>query len=281
MKPQFQHKLVTSTMLWFEHFFLSKAEAYSVQTGKFKYYEDESLPDNFMAFGSEYKQIVYDSSLPNVSIPSGIYINNQFSGFNNETLMLDNNNGRIIASGISQTANITGTFTNKEISLYYTNDTEENVIINAQELLNQSVANPHEFYSPYEQKLPAIYLVNQTIQNKPFAFGGMNETSTKATAIILAKQAFELDCILSIFADSYNEVIPICDFETEPLNEFGSLKTGYYSYQDVKNKYKDNYIFIKDVRSSKMSDKVRPNLLKQLYIGFIDFELSIYRYRFN
>jgi hypothetical protein len=278
MKPQFQHKVVTSLMLWFENFFLSKSEAFTVQTGKFTYYEDAALPPNFKAFGSEFKQTVYDSSITGAYIPSGVYINNNFSGFNNSTLFFDNLNARVVVSGISDTANITGKFSPKEISLYFTNDTEENVIINAQEQLNQNVANAHEFYTPYEQKLPAIYLSNQSMQNKPFAFGGMNETLTKVTAVILANQAYELDCILSVFADSYNENIPICEYTSQPLNQFGSLKTGYYSYNDIKNTYKDQ-IFIKNVTSSKMSDRVGANLLRQLYIGFIDFELSIYRYR--
>lgn len=278
MKPQFQHKVVTSVMLWFENFFLSKAEAYTTETGKFTYYEDVALPPNFKAFGSQFKQTVYDSSITGAYIPSGIYINNVFSGFNNSTLIFDNSNARVIASGVSESANITGKFSPKEIGIYFTNDTEENVILNVQEQLNQSVANAHEFYTPYEQKLPAIYISNQSMQNKPFAFGGMNETVTKTTAVILTNQAYELDCILSVFADSYNENIPICEFESEPLNQFGALKTGYYSYNDIKKNYTE-HLFVKNVNSSKMSDKVRANLLKQLYIGFIDFELSVYRYR--
>jgi hypothetical protein len=278
MKPQFQHKAVTSMMLWFENFFLSKAEAFSVQTGKFTYYSDIALPENYKAFGSEHKQTVYDSSIVEAYIPSGAYINGVYSGFNNSTLIFDHLNARVIASGVPSSAVITGKFSPKEIGVYFTNDTEENVILNVQEKLNQNVANPHEFYTPYEQKLPAIYIANQSMQNKPFAFGGMNETITKTTAIVLANQAYELDCILSVFADSYNENIPICDFDSQPLNQFGALKTGYYSYSDIKNKYKE-HLFVKNVNSSKMSDKVRANLLKQLYIGFIDFELSTHRYR--
>jgi hypothetical protein len=278
MKPQFQHKVVTSIMLWFENYFLNKAEAFSTETGKFTYYNDIALPSGFKAYGSEYKQTIYDSSISGAYIPSGAYVNGSFSGFNNSTLLFDHLNARIIASGLPTGANITGTFSAKQISVYFTNDTEESVILNVQEKLNQNVANPHEFYTPYEQKLPAIYISNQSMQNKPFAFGGMNETVTKTTAVVLANQAYELDCILSVFADSYNENISLCDFESNPLNEFGALKTGYYSYNDIKNKYKEK-IFVKNVNSSKMSDKVRANLLKQLYIGFIDFELSIHRYR--
>jgi hypothetical protein len=116
------------------------------------------------------------------------------------------------------------------------------------------------------------------MQNIPFAFGGLNETITKTKAIIIANNSYDLDCVLSIFADSYTELIPYCDFDSHPINEVGSLKTGYYSYNDIKKQYTDK-IFVKDVKTAKLTDKIKQNLLKDLYIGFIDFDLSLYRYR--
>jgi hypothetical protein len=222
--------------------------------------------------------MVYDSSIQNAYIPSGAYVNGSFKLFNNTDFILDNHNGRIISSGIASGANITGKITSKDLNVYFTNDTEEKLVINVQEKINQSVANKHEFYSPIEQKLPAIYLSNETMQNVPFAFGGMNETITKAKAIVLSNNSYDLDCVLSIFADSYNEIVALCDFDSHPINEVGGLKTGYYSYEDIKNQYKEQ-LFIKNVNTSKLTDKLKQNLLKDLYIGFIDFELSHFRYR--
>lgn len=280
MKPQFQHKLATSYLLWFENFFLKHSEAYSIQTGAFKYYLDERLPDGYSAFGSPYKQFVYDSSLPNAYVPSGFHVNGSFAQSDNNNYIIDFDNGRFIAKNIPTGSSITGQFSPKEINLYYTNDMEENIVLNIQEKINESVSNKHEFYAPYEQKLPAIYLSNESSKNEPFAFGGLNETTTKAKAVVIANNSYELDCILSIFADSYNEVIPLCDFDSHPLSEYSSLKTGYYSYEDVKNNFQKS-IFVKDVITSKMSDKIKQNLLKDLYIGFIDFDLSTLRYKFN
>ena len=279
MKPQFQHKLATSYFLWFENFFLKHSEAYSINTGVFTHYVDDRLPVEYEVYGSQYKQLVYDSSLPNVYIPSGIYVNGSFVLQEEDKYIIDFDNGRFIASGLSQDAFITGSFTTKDMNIYYTNDTEENIVLNVQEKINESVANKHEFYKPYDQKMPAIYLSNDSSKNQPFAFGGMNETITQAKAIVIANNSYELDTVLSIFTDSYNEVFPICNFDSNPLNEFSSLKTGYYSYEDIKRNY-DNNIFVKNVTTSKMSDKLKQNLLKDLYIGFIDFELSVYRYRF-
>jgi hypothetical protein len=280
MKPQFQHKLATSYLLWFENFFLKYSEAYSIQTGVFKYYLDDRLPSGYNAFGSQYKQLVYDSSLPNAYVPSGFYVNNSFVTVDNNNYMIDFDNGRFIGKNIPTGSLVTGKFTAKDINLYYTNDMEENIVLNVQEKINESVSNKHEFYAPYEQKLPAIYLSNESSKNEAFAFGGLNETSTRTKAVIIANNSYELDCILSIFADSYNETVALCNFDSHPLNEYSSLKSGYYSYNDIKNTFQKS-IFVKDVNVSKMSDKIKQNLLKDLYIGFIDFDLSTVRYRFN
>jgi hypothetical protein len=279
MKPQFQHKLATSYMLWFENFLLKKSEAYSLQTGIFTHYIDDRLPSNFETFGSNYKQIAYDSSLKDIYIPSGVYVDNNYVEFDGEYNFFDFDNGRFISSEFPSGSLVTGSFTAKDISIYYTNDTEEGVVLNVQEQINNSVENKHEFYAPQDQKLPAIYLSNQTMENVPFAFGGMNETITKTKAIVIANNSYDLDCVLSIFCDSYNEVIPLCDFDSHPINEVGSLKNNYYSYEDVKQTYTLEKLFVKDVKTSKLSDKLKQNLLKDLYIGFIDFDLSIFRYR--
>jgi hypothetical protein len=279
MKPLFQHKLVTSTMLWFDNFFLKKAEAFTNQTGTFSYYYDETLPDGFSAFGTPYKQLVYDSSINGAAITNGAYVNGFFKNFNNTDFILDNNNARIIASGIPTGANITGSFSVKDINLYFSNDTEENIIINASEKLHQDLVHPYNHYQPYEQKIPAIYLTNNSFTNTAFALGGMNESITKVTAVAMTLEAFQLDAFLSVFGDAFNENISLCDFDSEPLNEFGSLKTGYYSYNDIKSKYNQDHLFVKYVNPAKMSDKIRQNTLREMYVGFVDLDLSIYRYR--
>jgi len=277
MKAQFQHSVATSYMLWFENTLFKKSNAYSIKNGVFTHYVDDTLPSTYEVFGSSYKQLIYDSSLPNVHIPNGIYVNDVFIEFNNQNKIFDFDNGRFISNQFSSNSNVNGTFTVKDVSIYYTNDTEEGIVLNVQEKINQSVDNKHEFYSPQEQKLPAIYLSNQSFYNLPFAFGGMNETVINAKAVVISNNSYDLDCILSIFSDTYNNVIPLCEFDSHPLNEFGSLKNGYYSYNDI-IKNSQNKMFVKFVNSSKLTDKLKQNLLKDLYIGFIDFEFSVYRY---
>lgn len=279
MKPQFQHKLATSYLLWFENYFFKKSEAFKIQTGVFTNYPDDRLPSSYRTFGAPFKQLMYDSSIPNTYVPSGLYVDNQFVEFDIQNYFIDYDNGRFIGNNVPTGSYVTGTYTSKDINIYYTNDTEENIVLNVQESIDKSVNNIHSsYYDPYQQKIPAIYISNQSTQNKPFAFGGLNETLTQGRAVVLTYSSYELDTVMSIFADSYNEVIPLLDYDTHPLNEFGGMKTGYYSYEDLKNSHSKE-IFIKDVYFSKMSDRMKNNLIKFLYIGFVDFDLSIYRYR--
>ena len=63
MKPQYQHELMTSFMLWFDHELLQKGEAYSNQTGVLYYDNDSRLPSPYKAYSSPYKQWVNDSSI--------------------------------------------------------------------------------------------------------------------------------------------------------------------------------------------------------------------------
>lgn len=279
MKPQFQHKLATSFLLWFENYFYKKSEAYTVCTGVFTNYADDRLPDGYEPFGAPVKQIIYDSSIPNVYVPSGLYINGQFQEFDTDNYFMDYENGRFIGNQVDTTSYITGTYTNKDINIYFTNDTEENIVLNVQESIDKSVNNKHTlYYDPFQQKIPAIYISNQNMKNKPFAFGGMNETITQGKAVVIAYNSFELDTVMSIFGDMYNEVIPMVDFDDHPINEYGGLKTGYFSYDDLAKNYSKE-LFIKDINTSKMSDRMRHNLIKFLYIGFVDFDISTYRYR--
>ena len=84
MKPQYQHKVMTSFLLWFDNFLLTKGEAFSNKTGSFHYVSDSRLPSSYRAFSSPYKQFVNDSSIPGAIVKSGI------SGFKLPTYQVSN-----------------------------------------------------------------------------------------------------------------------------------------------------------------------------------------------
>jgi hypothetical protein len=266
---------------------LTKGQAYTNTTGKFYYYEDERIPSTYKIFGSPYKQWVSDYSISGATIPSGVFINGAFSGRvtgadnSTSTRILDFENGRALISGASTGAAVTGAFAVKDFNVYYSNETEEDLLVENKFIPQSQIGTDltKTYIQPYDQVVPAIYICNASFENKPFAFGGMDQTTTNLNALVIAENTYQLDGVLSIFADSRNESIVNVPFSDYPYTEYGDLKSGYYNYQSLKAQYQNNNkYFIEKVRTSKLGDKPRKSLVNDLYVGFIDFNVSIMRY---
>ena len=54
MKPQYQHEVLTSFMLWFDNHLLQKGEAYTNKTGRLYEIEDSRLPAGFRRYASPF-----------------------------------------------------------------------------------------------------------------------------------------------------------------------------------------------------------------------------------
>jgi hypothetical protein len=279
MIEQFQHRATTSFFLWFDNYLLKKGQAYSNQTGKFYYYSDDRLDGRYKAFGSPYKQWVTDSSIAGASVPSGVWINNTFTPRSN-SLMLDFENGRALVSGAANTTNVTGAFAVKDFNIYFTNEGEEDLLVDKKYNSNPRIFSfTQNYVQPYDQVVPAIFLSSESISNEPFAFGGEDTTKISMKAVVMAENAYQLDGVLSIFADSQNEVITNIPFTGHPLTEYGDLKNGSYSYETLKSQNQNNSLFfVEEVITSKLTDKARKSLANDLYVGFIDFEIHQQRY---
>jgi len=282
MIEQFQHKLTTSFVLWFDNFLLKKGEAYSNTTGEFFYYADPRLDATYIAYGSPYKQWVTDSSITGATIPTGVSINGSFSG-RNDGVVLDFDNGRALISGDVTSSTITGEFSVKDFSIYLTNDTEDDLVVENKYVVNSRIpSGPLTYIAPYDDVVPAIFLSTATSENHPFAFGGMENTAVRAKAVILAENTYQLDGVLSIFMDSVNEVVAELPMTGYPTTELGDLKNDSYSYTATKSGFSEGTPFyIEKVKTSKLSDRTRNVLSNELYIGFIDFDLHQHRYRFT
>jgi hypothetical protein len=279
MIEQFQHKATNSFMLWFDNYLLKKGEAYSNKSGVFYYYADDRLDDRFKAFGSPYKQWVNDSSITGATIPSGVHVNGTFQP-RSSGLLLDFTNGRSLISGAASSASVSGSFAVKDFNIYFTNDNEEDLIVDKKYNPNSRVFSAATSYiEPYDNAVPAIFISSQSINNDPFAFGGEDTTKIQMKALVMAENSYQLDGALSIFADSFNEVFPSIPFSGNPTTEYGDVKNGSYSYDSLKNQYNSEPLFfIEEVVTSKLSDKARKSLANDLFIGFIDFEIHQQRF---
>jgi hypothetical protein len=282
MKEQFQHKLTTSFFLWFDNFLLTKGEAYSNKTGEFFYYNDPRLDSTYKAYGSPFKQWVTDSAVTGATMPTGVYIGGSFSG-RDDGVVLDFENGRALVSGSNTGLSLTGQFSVKDFNVYMTNDTEEDLVVENKYAVNSRLpSGPYTYIEPYDDVVPAIFISSSDANNKPFALGGMQDTTVSMKAVILAEDTYQLDGVLSIFMDSVDECINPIPMTGYPVTELGDLKDGSYNYTSVKDGYSgDIKFYINEARTSKLTDRDRKSLAHDMYIGFIDFDVQQYRYRFN
>ena len=85
---------------------------------------------------------------------------------------------------------------------------------------------------------------------------------------------------MSVCADAFNRCIVNIGYDDHPLNEYGDMKTGYFSYANtVKNCSKTGTLmFIDDVKASKISDRLSKTTNPNLYLGFVDFEVNQARF---
>lgn len=283
MKPTFSHNVVNSFFLWFDHFLMTKGEAYKTFTTKLYNYSDPRLGGDKVIYGSPYKQWVYDKSITGATIPTGFTINGSIVPTGTSGMKIDFDNGRIIFnSGVSTDLNITGTYSVKEVNSYVTDQPEDNLIIENKYVTNSRFTVTENYISPYNPVTPCIFASIETAHNTAFAFGGEDETKCIVKLVAFCENLYQLDGLLSVFGDSYNEFFSLIPMTGHPLGEFNELKTGVYptgyDYNNLSNAYNSQKMFISHVETSKIRDSVLKELNPILHIGFLDFEITTYRY---
>ncbi len=399
MKPQFQHEVMTSFMLWFDNHLLTKGEAFSNQTGQLYYFEDDRLPDSFNVFASPYKQWVTDSSVPGAEIPTTLMgtgrsnssaNNDAITGFSvsnvgpaisannfdgvfdklnttkqnlvfrsqqslslrirnsaiNESLghsrltgkwelkdtnqaqsasvawratntgysfpwqvpdwtrvnavggsfpafdsflvsgltgfTFDFENGRVLETGnlLDSSALITGTFAVKDFNIYITNDSEEDLILNSSLELNSRYGKILSGVKPYDKMLPAVFINSELTRNEGFAFGGEDKTTNSIKAVVMSENQYQLDGILSIFADTRYTTFTKIPFTGHPTTELGDIKNGSFNYTNLVNEFKSptGEFYIENVVTSKLAERTETALPGDVKVGFVDFDVSINRF---
>jgi hypothetical protein len=283
MKPTFTHNVINSFFLWFDNFLMTKGDAYKTYTTKLYNYEDPRLGGDKVVYGSPYKQWVYDKNITGATIPSGFTINNQFVSTGTSGMKIDFDNGRIIFnSGVSTGLNVTGTYSVKEVNSYITDQPEDNLIIENKFVTNSRFTVSENYIAPYNPVTPCIFASIETAHNTAFAFGGEDETKCIIKVVAFCENLYQLDGVLSIFGDSYNEIFSIIPMTGHPLGEFNEMKTGAYptgyNYKNLSSTYNSQTLFISHVETSKIRDSVIKELNPILHIGFLDFEIKTYRY---
>lgn len=295
MKAQFDHILSSSFYLWFDDKLTREADAVIDTGGQIfdaviRGGSDESVdvPENLDAYYCPHRQLVSNG----VSEPSGVYIDGAFYGQGAPPyeLLIDHQEGRILTKSISAGGpdlienTISGNFKRKELNVYITNETEEQLLIQNDFVLGDVAGEPTYLQQQSElgdkkYTLPAAFISINSSSNEPWAMGGTEDTRTLIRVVVITDSNYSLDATLSLFRDCGRSCFKLIDFEDFPFGQFYHVKDFPYNYLDFiqSSSSAGSPAFIEKVVVSKLFDRSGTQVPQGLRVGFIDFEVSSVR----
>ncbi len=275
MKSTYTANLMSSFYLWLDHEILSRGEAFINYSGKLYNSSDPSFPNNSI-YGAPFRQWVYDSSIPNANIPSGVFVNNNYLPRGVSGLNIDFNKGRAILNNGIVVNNITASYSFKEYNIYYTDEREEKLLFEKSYNITPKVSQVTGSLGYLDIPYPCIFIKHRGGENIPFAFGGEDSTESMIRCIVLASNSFSLDGVISILNDSARKVFSVFNPDDFPFNYFGDFKTGNsFNYINLcKNQPQSSLVHIDRVTISKLDEIDNAKINKKCIAALVDFELS-------
>jgi hypothetical protein len=276
MKATYITNLMSSFYLWLDHEILTRGEAFTNYSGKLYSSPDPNFPTNSV-YSAPFRQWVYDVSVPNANIPSGIFINGNRVNRGVSGLSIDFNKGRAIFNSGVNSNNITANYSFKEYNIYYTDEREEKLLFEKAYNITPKVTQVTGALGYLDTPYPCIFIKHRRGENIPFAFGGEDSTETMVRCIILASNSFSLDGVISILSDSARKVFPVLNPDDFPFNYFGDFKPGNNNFNYVttcRNQSSNSLVYIDRVTVSKLDEIDNAKINKKCVAAIVDFELS-------
>jgi len=284
MKTQYENRVLSSFLLWFDHTLLDKGEAFTNHSSK--YYSVDGGYYGYTAYGAPFKQFVTDSSVANATVASGAYISGTSPSNFKQTgeyplAEINYDEGQLYLSGaIADGAVISGNYAIKDFNVYLTSKAEQELLFEDAIKLRPSTAQTETGLASNVATYPAIFIKNNGGENVPWAFGGQDATQTNVRAIVLANSQFNLDAVCSIFKDQVHNLVKVLPDNKYPFNALGGLKSGVYNYTGLVSEIQDD-VTLKSVEVSRFSLGYMENLNNtnsDVFKAIIDFELEGYRF---
>ena len=277
MVGSYINNLMASFYLWLDHEVLSRGQAFKNYSGKLYYNQDRDYARSTV-YTSPFKQWVSDSSINGAIIPSGVYVNGNFVPRGSSGLALDFWEGRVLFNtGVpNNITNITGQYAIKDFNLYYTDEREEHLMFEKRYVLNAKTPRITGGINTDDFPFPCIFIKNRTLENKPFAFGGQDQTLSNIRCIVLADTIYKLDSVISIMADSAKKVFPIVPQQQLPFNISGDYKYGNnYNYPALASAVSSgsNLVYIDRVSVSKLEEFTNKHMSTKVVAALVDFDV--------
>ena len=289
MTPNFYHLLSSSFLLWLNHNFFNKSQAFTNVSSLFypinnvSGFQGETIYGLYTYASPYSSQMISDGSINNATVMTGIYLNNNFitpgtSGFlgiNYEKSQLYFN------QQLPQNSVLSGNYTIKDFSLQLTNVSEQKLLYETQYVTRPRVAQNLTAAPLNSISYPCILIKTIPDENVPHAFGGLDESKVTMGCLIFTDSQYLLDGTVGYLNDMVREYVPLLKQSEFPYNIYGSfINSGIYSYTgSVSSKIPNGSgVLIKRVIASRFDQTDIGNVSPSAFFATVDFELSAFRY---
>ena len=132
MKIQYENRVMSSLLLYIDHFVCEKGEAFTNSNSYF--YETNQTYSNLFNYSSPYKQLVADDSVSNANVMKTVYIDSggsfkEFQVGSSGVSAIDHTDALVQTTvQITGSNRISGNFAVKEFNTYLTNKAEEKIL---------------------------------------------------------------------------------------------------------------------------------------------------------
>lgn len=270
MIPQNDNKILSSTVLWLENTITKRGQAFSTTSSQF--YPTNSLFNNLYTYSAPFQPLVSDLSISGVSILTGVYLNNTFISTGISGLVDINYEQAQIYFNSPISNTITGSYSVNDFSYKFTNNPESTLLFETKYTLKPKVGQSVTGLDPSITTYPVIYVINDGGTNKPFAFGGTDQTYTNIRFVIISDSQFKLDAVSSILKDRIRTFIPLIQPADMPFNIYGGYSHGVYDYFALSSG-RNLDLFIDDIYVGKYNQRAKTDiqaLNPDVFMGYID-----------
>jgi hypothetical protein len=238
-------KLMSSFMLFLDHVVMEKGRAFTNYSGSL--YRVNSPYQGLYAYASPFKHLGYDASISNMNVMSGIYLNNTLVGIGTSGLhSINYNEGTAyFSSAIANGTSISGRYSVKDFGIKITDQPESKLLLETKYVLNSKYNQTLSGLPLDVTTAPIIFLKYKTSENKPFAFGGIDDNSIKIRAIAVCDNEFQKIALGNIFKNLNWSGFNLLN--STPLDWRGSYTGSVYNYNTLS--YDSTYVpFVREVR---------------------------------
>ena len=276
MQPFIDHSITTSFVEYLNYKILTRGTAFANTNVTF-YPSSGQVASGYAIYASPYKGFVADVGATGAIIPSGISGVGGFIVRGTSGCSIDWNNGRVIFSGAANNlTNLSGRFAIKDFNILYSPKDEESLLFDTKFVLNNPTV-PQTLTGLAENQItyPAIIVKYYPGNNKPFCFGGTEESQSEFRCIVVSDNQFKLDGACGIIRDLARSYFGLLAPHETPFNYLGDIKSGNtYNYTGLAYvKSGENIVMINDVFISPLNAKIAADINPNAKIAFCDLQI--------